>query len=30
MVAFRECWKKQGNVQRTGVRDEEGAETRLA
>ncbi|KAF8446544.1 hypothetical protein BGX38DRAFT_1094305, partial [Terfezia claveryi] len=29
MIAFRECWKKHGNVQRTVVRDAEGASTRL-
>ncbi|KAF8423902.1 hypothetical protein EV426DRAFT_533803, partial [Tirmania nivea] len=29
MTAFRECWKKHGNVQRTAVRGKEGASTRL-
>lgn len=29
MAAFRECWKRHGNVKRTGARDVEGAQTKL-
>lgn len=29
MAAFRECWKRHGNVKRTEAQDVEGAQTKL-